>query len=230
MSWKFAVIWCIVWAECILSDSRDRGKSKGFVEQSSLRLVTDVYDEEGISIRHMGKLSNVPVIHPDALETVLNAPARGTMNFSEVSEAEKLEDDAFSVTIYGGFVGYEGLIFDRDRAFSPDFAWNDAIIRPEMITFQQSAEKPRLDPISNGTRILVDWDRRWPAMKQDHARSNSSRSGPTWVSRPRIISLLQRSSHAYYHFLCEALPRIFLLSFELEEHPDAEANAPDQTR
>ena len=95
-------------------------------------------------------------------------------------------------------------------------------MHPEQVTFQICAEKPRADPTSNGTRVLVDWDRRWPKRQKNRRSKALDSEGPTWVHRRRIISLLQRSSHAYYHFLCEALPRIYLLSFELEEYPDAE--------
>ena len=58
----------------------------------------------------MGKLYNVPKIRPESLELVLQVPARGLMNFSSVSKSELLEDDAYTFTVYGGFVGYEGLV------------------------------------------------------------------------------------------------------------------------
>ncbi|KAJ1486372.1 hypothetical protein T484DRAFT_2337873 [Baffinella frigidus] len=41
-------------------------------------------------------------------------------------------------------------------------------------------------------------------------------SGATWEHRPAIVSLLQRSSHAYYHFFGEALPKLYLLAQDLE--------------
>jgi hypothetical protein len=226
-------ICCLLCLACLLqpnivSSAKTAQTSNNKIKEKGLRLVTDIYDEEGISIRHMGKLFNIPTISMEAVETILQTPARGLMNFSTVSEPENLEDDAYTMTVYGGFIGYEGLIFDHERAFNPDSTLTDAIYRPEMVTFQLSAEKPRPDPASNGTRILIDWDTRWPKRSNKNSHITSNSEGPTWVHRKRIISLLQRSSHAYYHFLCEALPRIYLLSFELAEYPDAEVIPPSR--
>jgi len=44
-----------------------------------------------------------------------------------------------------------------------------------------------------------------------------ARSGHTYEYRDKIFSLLQRSSHAYYHFLAETLPKLLLLQMDMDD-------------
>ena len=56
---------------------------------------------------------------------------------------------------------------------------------------------------------------------RDRPTSGPKGSGQTWEYWGRIVTVLQRSAHAYYHFVAECLPKLLLVQTELAEHPDA---------
>lgn len=61
-----------------------------------------------------------PTLNP---KTILQTPPLQMMNFSAARKGGELqgpEEPAWTVGLHDAFVGYEGLVFDRERAFDPD--------------------------------------------------------------------------------------------------------------
>ena len=205
----------------------------------SLAIVMNPYLEEGVTIRHLGRISSVRGLDRAELDVAMRTAPRDLMNFTAARGPR--DDDllfAYAVTLEGAVVGYEGLVFDTTRAFNLEDAWNDVLLRPEALTLHRSPDKPRLDP-ADKTRILVNWGHDWPAhegwrgwrcdgcaapMRQGASAAPAGGpkgSGQTWEYWGRIVTVLQRSAHAYYHFVAECLPKLLLVQTELAEHPDA---------
>ena len=202
----------------------------------SLAVVQNVYLEAGVTIRHLGRLRSASAPDRDALDEVLRTAPRALMNFSAAVGAR--DEDlvfAYSVALEAAIVGYEGLVYDPERVFNLEDAWHDVFHRPEALTLKISPDKPRLDP-ANAARVLVNWGRDWPkhegwrgwhcdtcsASAGSQGASGGLRgSGRTWEYWGRIITVLQRSAHAYYHFVAECLPKLLLVSTEIAEYPDA---------
>lgn len=199
----------------------------------SLQVVQNVYIEEGVTVRHLGRFRSVAGLDSSQLEVALRASAHQLMHFS-TALGDREEDllFAYSVTLESAVVGYEGLVFDPARVFNLEDSWHDVFHRPEALTLNRSPDKPRLDP-ANKTRIVVNWGNDWPehhgwrgwscaACSEGEARMGGLRgSGQTWEYWSRIVTILQRSAHAYYHFVAECLPKLLLVSTELAEHRDA---------
>ena len=205
----------------------------------SLAVVMNPYLEEGVTIRHLGRISSVRGLDRAELDVAMRTAPRELMNFTAARGPR--DDDllfAYAVTLEGAVVGYEGLVFDPTRAFNLEDAWNDVLLRPEALTLHRSPDKPRLDP-ADKTRILVNWGHDWPAhegwrgwrcagcaapVRQGASAAHAGGpkgSGQTWEYWGRIVTVLQRSAHAYYHFVAECLPKLLLVQTELAEHPDA---------
>jgi hypothetical protein len=207
----------------------------------SLAVVMNPYLEEGVTIRHLGRISSVRGLDRAQLDVAMRTAPRELMNFTAARGAR--DDDllfAYALTLEGAVVGYEGLVFDPTRAFNLEDAWYDVLHRPEALTLSRSPDKPRLDP-ADKARILVNWGHDWPAHEgwrgwscagcaapapaQQGAgaapTSGPKGSGQTWEYWGRIVTVLQRSAHAYYHFVAECLPKLLLVQTELAEHPDA---------
>ena len=209
--------------------SASAGSDEGWAERS-LAVVKNVYLAEGVTIRHLGRIRSVAALDRSQLDVAMRASPRELMNFS--AALGKREEDllfAYSVTLEGAVVGYEGLVFDSARVFNLEDAWHDVFHRPEALTLNQSPDKPRIDPVDK-ERVVVNWGRDWPthhgwrgwtctACWEDAGRLRGS--GQTWEYWGRIVTVLQRSAHAYYHFVGECLPKLLLVSSDLEEHPDA---------
>lgn len=199
--------------------------------ERSLAVVQNVYLTEGVTIRHLGRIRSVPGLDRDQLDVAMRAAPRELMNFSAALGARG-EDllFAYAVSLEGAAVGYEGLVFDTARVFNLEDAWHDVFHRPEALTLNQSPDKPRIDP-ADKARVVVNWGSDWPehrgwrgwscAACAGEAGGGLRGSGPTWEYWGRIVTVLQRSAHAYYHFVAECLPKLLLVSIDLEEHPDA---------
>jgi len=199
--------------------------------ERSLAVVQNVYLAEGVTIRHLGRIRSVPGLDRGQLDVAMRAAPRELMNFSAALGAH--EEDllfAYAVSLEGAAVGYEGLVFDPARVFNLEDAWHDVFHRPEALTLNQSPDKPRIDPADNA-RVVVNWGNDWPehrgwrgwscAACAGEAGGGLRGSGPTWEYWGRIVTVLQRSAHAYYHFVAECLPKLLLVSTDLDEHPDA---------
>eukprot|EP00288_Rhodomonas_lens_P019552 CAMPEP_0177690812 /NCGR_PEP_ID=MMETSP0484_2-20121128/967_1 /TAXON_ID=354590 /ORGANISM="Rhodomonas lens, Strain RHODO" /LENGTH=165 /DNA_ID=CAMNT_0019201383 /DNA_START=154 /DNA_END=647 /DNA_ORIENTATION=+ len=138
------------------SPSLDEGESSRAV---SLRLVYDVYEEEGVTIRHLGTLSNIAAMRKEEMSRVYQSPPGSLVDFQAARVGAHWEESpAYSVAVRGAVVGYEGLVFDPERLFNLEASFNHVFSRPEAITFERSADKPRLHTV-NGSQALVHWGR-----------------------------------------------------------------------
>lgn len=213
---------------------------RGSWTERSLMVVQNVYLEEGVTIRHLGTMGSVAGLDRSQLDVAMRTAPRELMDFS-TARGERDEDKifAYAVMLEGAVVGYEGLVFDRARLFNLEDAWHDVFHRPEALTLNMSPDKPRLDP-ADKERVLVNWGGDWPehmgwggwscaacssgsggqgagGLQMEGLRG----SGQTWEYWGRIVSILQRSAHAYYHFVAECLPKLLLVSKEIADYPDA---------
>ena len=224
----------------LLLFASERAAASRSEQEVSLTVVQNVYLEEGVTIRHLGTMGSVAGLDRSQLDEAMRTAPRELMDFS-AARGERDEDHlfAYAVMLEGAVVGYEGLVYDRARLFNLEDAWHDVFHRPEALTLNMSPDKPRIDP-ADKTRVLINWGVDWPehmgwrgwscAACSRGAGGQSTGglqmdglqgSGQTWEYWSRIVSVLQRSAHAYYHFVAECLPKLLLVSKELAEHPDA---------
>jgi hypothetical protein len=205
-------------------------KDQAGVMERSLAVVLNPYAEEGVTMRHLGRIGSVKALGRSQIQQALQAGPRTLMNFS-AALGDRDEDlvYVYSVMLEGAIVGYEGLVFDPTRLFNLEDAWHDIFYRPEALTLNQSPDKPRLDP-ADKSRVLVSWRSDWPEHQGLSGWNCSSCStsgaglqgtGSTWEYWHRIVNILQRSAHAYYHFVAECLPKVLLVLTEIAQHPDA---------
>jgi len=185
--------------------------------------VEDPYEEEGITIRHYGKLSNLHAVNQTQLSSIARSFRGGFVDFALWNGRNATDTSAFAycLALRTAVVGYEGIAFDVNKIFLLDPVWRDSIARPEQVTYKHSPDQPQLDPQDPQHFALVRWDASWPEPDGWRGWKLVQEEGREWLHRTRIISILQRSSHAYYHFLAESLPKMFLVLQDFQEHADS---------
>ncbi len=125
--------------------------------------------------------------------------------------------------VRNGCVGFEGLIFDRNRLFL-----HDPIYRRSFAELCRSSRGFRLDWRGGRARVPARLDLRWPRSWSERAihlhprhQRSSQADTPPYVERfTRLASIVHRVSGTYYHWLLESLPRLLQVSRHLERDPD----------
>ncbi|EKX41722.1 hypothetical protein GUITHDRAFT_141724 [Guillardia theta CCMP2712] len=128
-----------------------------------VRVVEDPYDEEGITIRHYGKLANLPAVNQSQLAMIARSFRGGFVDFSAWNgrDASDTSRSAYCLAL-------------RTAIFLLDPVLRDALARPEQLTYKLSPEqpvslivftmcvKPRLDPEDPERHALIRWEASWP--------------------------------------------------------------------
>lgn len=144
---------------------------------------------------------------------IVKSPNRS--NMTSVSAATA----AYIAEVRDAFVGFDGIVFDRERLLLLDPAFVESF--KELVRTSRGFE---IDAQCSRARTpaLLDlrWPSNWPATDvRRHPRYRSPcrpDAGPIIEDHDRLASIVHRYSGAYYHWLIESVPRLLQLRKRLD--------------